>query len=1106
MSAPAFSAAADQVEGVFPLPPSQQGMLYQHLLAPRSGAYVPQMAIALRGSLRPECLQEAWRCVLARHGALRSIFARLETAQPVQIILKKAPLPWLSLDWREQTADQQELSWQRLCREQWLTPFELTQTPLMRLVLVQLAIDEWRFLWTHHHVLSDGWSTQRVLAELMEIYEQRVDGGVINTESRPGWIRYLQWWQAQDRKASQRYWQGYLANGQDDARSLPLIAAAANPAREGQCHEGQCNECHWQADEALYQRLRRTAQQQRLTINGFMKLAWALVLARMNDAEQVCFGATLSGRPSHLAAVETIVGQLIQTVPVRVHLSAQHSVRQCLQQLQDEQLLHDQHCHLGLTAIQDCAAALGASTPASSGLFDTLLVFENFPQQARPQRLASGVSLQRLAGVSQNHYPLTLAVFAADQLEIKLKFDHLRISKAAARCYLSYLPQALESVLDQLEQPLDQLSIHRLPERQVKAWLQAGSAHQIHHESPLEWECGSDATAAFWAWTRTPADVVAVVQGQQDYRYGELRARIYQQAHYLQLLELNPGDEVAILLPWGIDFLVALLACQYCALVPVLLDPQQPPAYLSLLLKHTDCALVICQAQQQEALSHSDIEAEWIVLERDAEEIATQIESPPPMPAALMQQASWPAYKIFTSGSTGAAKAVVVSRASLQHYCRALVERLKLPAQARLMAFASVAADLGFSASFAALFSGRSLQLCDEALYLDAPALNRYLAEHSVDVLKLTPSHLHSLLNAGLDRRCLPSTILCGGEALTADLVQLLVDADLRLFNHYGPSEATVGVLCTEVDLSEVDLKAEPANIAAGLAAIPIANDHTQDQLGAGCAVVLDQQLRPQGPGGVGELYLAGPGLAQAYANDARTSATVFLPQCAVDDEPVLSPGARMYRSGDRVLLDEAGGWRFIGRYDDQIKIRGHRVDPAQLEHFLTQQPTVQALRVLLHEGALVAAVMSDADVQLASLNALLPSAMQLQAMHRFEQWPLTANGKFDRQALFDALKRAELDTVPGHSAAAKVAPRLSRQQQQVLRVWQQLLKQREIDLEQAFFSAGGNSLLLMQLHAQLQKLSGRNFAITQLFEHTSINAMARLISQPDDAKECGDA
>lgn len=1099
MSGAAFSAAADQVAGVYPLPPSQQGMLYHHVLAPRSGAYVPQMAIALRGPLQPQILRQAWQHLVARHGVLRTIFARLETAKPLQIILKQAPLPWQEFNWQSQTPAQQDQAWQSLCREQWLTPFELNQAPLMRLVLVRFHSEQWRLLWTHHHVLSDGWSTQRMLAELMQSYEQLLQGQALDDSTHPGWVRYLQWWQQQDHRQARAYWQQYLSQLNDVAKTLPLIKNSAFDAAQ----EGQQNECHWQADERLYQDIKQIAQQHCLTINTLIKAAWALILARVNDQHQICFGATLSGRPSHLDDVENIVGQLIQSVPVCTALDPQRKVLDWLQGLQREQLDHDRHCHLGLTAIQECvlkntqANNTGVHVQAqershSQALFDTLLVFENFPQQSATHTLASGLSVQRLASVSQNHYPLTLAVFAAESLSIKLKFDHQKISQPAAQCYLDYIEPALCSLMRHLDDELQDLTCF--------AERPSLDTEVLPVVNAQAFDCALIDKAA--------DDALALIHYEQQLTYGALRQRVYRHAHYLQQLELSAGDEVALLLPWGVDFIVAFLACQYAGCVPVLLDPQHPAAYLVRLLEDSPCAAVVCGAALLEALSQCDLDAEWVVMERDAEEIAAQSAEPLKLADFMDQAALWPAYKIFTSGSSGPAKAVLVSHSSVQHYCHALFNKLQLPTHARLMAMASVAADLGFSASLVALYSGRTLVLCDEVDFVDVAKLSRYWQAAQVDVLKLTPSHLQALLASGLDPAQLPPTLICGGEALDLALVRQLFQQwqpakqqagqTPRLFNHYGPTEATIGVLCHSVkDINRDEF--EPASV-------PIAGERGDDALGQQVCLILDQHFKPVGPGGVGELYLMGPGLAHGYANDARATALAFTP--CLDSIPKQYQGQRWYRTGDRALRDAQGRIHFLGRWDAQSKIRGYRVHPAQIEYILSQQDSIQAARVIVEQGELLAGVIGGAglnggkngDLNIGDINAQLPAHQQLKALRSFEAWPLTSNGKLDRAAFIEHCTKPVDSNRRDKPTTATPIAQLSRSEQRVLRLWQQLLKRREIDLDQAFFAAGGHSLLLMQLHAQLQQLSGRHFPITQLFQHTSVRAMARLISTEGEA------
>ncbi|MCA1779341.1 MAG: amino acid adenylation domain-containing protein [Xanthomonadaceae bacterium] len=609
---------------------------------------------------------------------------------------------------------------------------------------------------------------------------------------------------------------------------------------------------------------------------------------------------------------------------------------------------------------------------------------------------------------------------------------------------------ALLTAFDGLSLPL--FSLPMLSAAAREHWLTAGRCPAVTEAATL--------TERFESAVKRRPDHPAVVTSTGTLSYTELDQAANRLAHYLNDLGVEPGVIVAIVLPRGRDQVTALLAVlkQGASYLP--LDPSTPPARLGALLEDAGAEVIITGQAHLAVVMAGDVDAELVVLERDAEDIAEAAATRPEVAITPGQ----PACLIYTSGSTGKPKGVMVSHANLSHYAAAFLDRVALAQDASLAALSTVAADLGYTAVYGALCSGRTLRLLPEAHNLDAAGLAQALRDEPVTALKIVPSHLKALLASEGTGDWLPEVLILGGEALDRTLIETLRQRrpDLRIYNHYGPTEATVGVLCGEV----------PERIDA--AGAPLGEPM------AGTIVhVLDPALEPVPPGGEGQLYLGGDGLTLGYHRRAAISAERYIP-----DPHAVEPGARLYRSGDRVRRNLDGSLTFIGRADDQVKIRGHRVEPGEVAAQLRQAPGVDEAIVLVVDGALRAYLAGRETADYASwIECHLPEPLRPSVSHWLEAFPLTANGKVDRQAL-SALQLS----VVGEQRAPRNAV-----EEQLLGIWRTLLKNDDLSIDDNFFAVGGDSIITIQLVARARQ-AGIVITPQQVFETQTVAGLAAVV------------
>ncbi|MDZ5604324.1 amino acid adenylation domain-containing protein [Pseudomonas sp. RP23018S] len=559
-------------------------------------------------------------------------------------------------------------------------------------------------------------------------------------------------------------------------------------------------------------------------------------------------------------------------------------------------------------------------------------------------------------------------------------------------------------------------------------------------------------------WCRETPYAPAFVGPGETLTYAALDGRVQRLAATLAVQGVSAGTRVGLALPRSAHWLVAALATWRLGAAWVALDPHWPVARLSTLVQQADATLLISERRLELDIAHV------LMGEADGQAAAAPI----PEPAVL--SASDLAYVLFTSGSTGMPKAVAIEHGALAHYVASASEALGLAGCQRFAFSASVVADLGHTTLFGALFNGAALHLADDATVQAGEAFARFIGEQAIDCLKIVPSHLAALLDTPQPQ--LPGTLVLGGEAVAPALVERLLRLrpDLRLFNHYGPSEATVGVLVHAISAADLDGSALPLTQVLG---------HNQLR-------VLDAQQQLVASGELGELYLAGPQLARGYLNAAQQQAEAFI-------EAPQVIGGRLYRTGDLARYRPEGGIVLQGRADQQVKLRGFRVELGEIEAELAALADVSEAAVVLDgQGEPLAFVTARGEAPDDWGNALkrqleqrLPAVMVPRSVQPLARMPRLGNGKIDRQAL----TASDL----GATQQAYVAPRDALEQVLAGRM-AQLLGSERLSVEQDFFAAGGHSLLVIKLVAGIRKLLHCEVHPGVVFDHPSPAALAQAL------------
>jgi mycobactin peptide synthetase MbtF len=941
------AGARPAIEDVMALSPLQQGLFSMATLAdPESGEADPYVIAMAADVIGPLDVS-----------LLRECAASMLTRHPnlrASFIHGNLSRPVqviptsVELPWRCVRADPDEV--EALETQERRRRFDVGRGPLIRLLLIELPENHWHLVIVAHHIVIDGWSLPLFVSELLALYRAGGDTAALPPPPRP-YRDYIGWLAGRDETASRASWAKHL-NGLDGP-TLLSPALTATPPRTGIPRRTELR-----LDRDATAALAGTARSRGVTLNTLVQMAWATILSAFTDRSDVAFGVTVAGRPSELSGVETMVGMFINTVPLRVRLDPRQTVgAQCVELQREFTVLRD-HSYLGHAELRSVAGV--------GEMFDTLLVYENLPPGevvGGAEFVANGATFRPVALESLSHFPVTIAAYlSTGELTVLVEVLDGALGTTAPEDLGGLLLAVVQRLVSGWDTPLRDVDVRVDGEPD---WTTLNLPSASTPEVAVHTRFAEIAAAK--------ADSVAVSWAEGQLTYGELDALANRLAAVLRRAGVGGESPVAIVLSRGPKYVAALLAILKAGGMIVPLDPAMPGERVAEILRQTSPVAVV-----DEELFTASVAADPAVDYRAAYR-ATAV---PPEHAA---------YAVFTSGTTGNPKGVIGTHRALSAYADDHIERVLRPAAARIGRPLRVAHAWSFTFDaawqpLAALLDGHSVHIVDDDRQRDAEALVETIDRFGLDMIDTTPSMFAQLHNAGLLDRVPLAVLALGGEALRATgwrkIQQSCAETGMTAFNCYGPTETTVEAVVASV------------------------TEHPRPSIGRPTrttrAYIMDSWLRLVPDGVAGELYLAGEQLTRGYLGRAAETAARFVA------EPNGS-GTRMYRTGDVVRRMPDGGLEFLGRTDDQLKIRGFRVEPGEIAAVLNSHHGVRGSHVTARSHAsgtrLTAYVAGGAnppsEAELRSmLVSRLPRYLVPHHIVILHELPLTPHGKIDENAL----------------------------------------------------------------------------------------------------------
>ena len=1024
-----------RVADVLPLTPLQQGLLFHAGTAHGSDdVYAVQLDIAITGAVDAERLRDAVQAVVGRHPNLAARFCdRFD--EPVQVVPADPVLPWRYIDLR---AEDSELDIdgqvQAICAAERAAVRDLAASQsAFRAALIRTAKDQHRFVLTNHHIVLDGWSTPILLQEVFAgYYGHRLPA--------PAPFRSFVTWLAQrDRDAARTAW-GEVFAGFD----TPTLVGAP-----GRLELGRRGVVTHRVPEQTTQALSELARSQHTTVNVVLQAAWVQLLCELTGRHDVAFGTAVSGRPVELAGADSMVGLLLNTVPVRAHVTAATTTAGLLDQLQGVYNHTVEHQHLALPEIH--------RVTGQEQLFDTLFVYENYPVDTTAAAGEHELAITEFTSREYNHYPLAVMVLPDRELALRVEYDAEVFDASTIDAIIERLQRMLSVMTAEPERALSSIDLLDEGEHtRLQGWGNQAALTQPA-SAPVSIPVLFAAQVA-----RTP-EALAISDGQRSWTYRELDEASNRLAHLLAGYGAGPGERVALLLPRSAAAITAIVAVLKTGAAYLPIDPALPTARIGFMVADAAAIAAITTDALADRLSGCDL----LVVDVDDRAVEGQ-----PVTALPGPDPDDIAYLIYTSGTTGVPKGVAVTHHNVTRLFDSLDMGLGLATGQVWSQWHSYAFDVSVWEIFGALLHGGRLVVVPESVAGSPEDLHALLIREQVGVLSQTPSAVGMLSPEGLES----TALVVAGEACPVEVVDRWAP-ERGMVNAYGPTETTVYATIS-------------APLRPGSGVVPIGVP-----VPGAALFVLDGWLRPVPAGVVGELYVAGAGLACGYVRRSGLTGSRFV---ACPFGGAGAPGQRMYRTGDLVRWGTDGQLQYLGRADEQVKIRGFRIELGEVQAALSAVDGVAQAVVIAREDrpgdkrlvGYVTEISTGAADPIHARGVLterLPAHMVPAAVMVLEALPLTVNGKLDVRALpAPEYQRAEQYRAPANAVEEVLAG-----------IFGQVLGLERVGVDDSFFELGGDSILSMQVVARA-RAAGVLCRPRDVFVEQTVARLARVAGVAD--------
>lgn len=1031
------------LEDVYPLSPLQKGLYFHWLNDPESQAYFSQISCTISGNLNLQLLEESFQQLIERYAILRTFFTHSLGEEPLQVVKRGLTA---GFDFKDVSSDFgfSLTAYKEADRRK---GFNLHTGSQIRLAVLKTAEDQYQFIWSHHHILMDGWCVRILIKEFLEIYRARVQGNKVHQTKTYPYSEYIKWLGRQNMPASLEYWRNYLSSFQQ-LTGMPVLAFKNN----NDPSMGRMKPVSIEGD--LRNAISQLCISLQVTENTFVQAIWSILLGRYNNTTDVVFGSVVSGRPPELEGVEEMIGLFINTIPVRIQIKDGQTFAGLLQEVQGDFIKSTDHHYVQLADIQ-------TASPIGQQLFDHIIVFENYPDQEPVKQTSvknKSVSARTSVGLStvetfeQTSYDFWLMVVPGNVLTLKVHYNEFMYDELQITRLTKHLTTLIETVVKKPDTILSELDIITAKEKAQLVFEFNDTAAAFSHDKTI--------IALFEEQVKKMPDAVAIVSGETVFTFSELNKKANKLGSYLsKTYQIQREEIVGIQLERGISMITAMLGVLKAGGAYLPIDPAFPQSRIDYIKEDSKCRLVI-----------NDTELEKF--QSNVGEFAA--ENP-----AQVNTSTDLLYVIYTSGSTGRPKGCMIEHRGIINRLEWMWNTHAFSSKDVILQKTNFTFDVSVYEIFMPLCMGAKMIICpiEEAASVERIAL--LIAKHRVTCMDIVPTMLNDLISL-LSR---PGTAeylktvrfaIAGGEALPLETIRRWYElVDIPLYNFYGPTEASIDASTYKTSVNDM--------------VVPIGSPIWNTRM------YIYTELNSLAPiGVVGEICIGGVGLARAYLNDPELTARKFVA------DPY-NEGQRIYRTGDLGRWLPNGQIEYLGRKDDQVKIRGFRIEPGEVSKSLQQHPDISSAFVTVHtdpqtnEKGLVAYITAAVEINILVIRTFLrkklPEYMVPSWYVQLDKFPLNESGKINR-------KQLPLPNITTQHTGVKYVMPGNETEEKLAVIWESILGNAPIGIKDDFFARGGHSIKAIQLLSRIGKVFNVSVTLKDLFTHPILEEQACLINK----------
>ncbi|GAA0373346.1 non-ribosomal peptide synthetase [Bacillus horti] len=1047
-----------EIEKVYGLSPMQKGFLFHALYHEGSNAYFEQFCFTLKGILNVEAFERSYNELLKRYDIFRTAFIYENVKEMQQVVLEHEDIKIWYEDVQHLTdleKQQYTASFKHADREK---GFTLSEGLLMRMSLIRLEEQEYQVVWSHHHTIMDGWCMGIITQEFFTIYSTYARNEEPILENPEPYSRYIDWLEQLDHGVALDYWKDYLSE-YDQQATLPKTNDLLSS------EEYTNKEQYFDLGKDLSLKIQTLAKQEQVTINTIFQAVWGILLQRYNHTDDVVFGSVVSGRPPDLPGIEKMVGLFINTIPVRVKSSSNMSFSELLKTLQEQAFEAKQYEYFSLAEIQN-------TSTLKQNLLENIMIFENYPIEAQMKESnEQGIqlSIDQVEIFEQTNYDFNMTIIPENDMTIRFSYN--------ANVYTE---ETVEKVKGHLFEVFRQVTHHSEMRMRDITIVSEQEAHQLlsqFNNTLMPFPHDKTLQDMFEEQVAQTPDRLAVRCGDTTLTYAQLNQRANAIAHYLRGKGADRNSLVGILVERSIEMMVGIFGIIKAGAAYLPIDPSLPTDRIQYMLEDSEAKLVITQKKFLEVLKDVEhrmaTEALFTVVNLNDPSLYSDIIAP----AEKYSSPESLAYVIYTSGSTGKPKGTMIEHRSVLNRIHWMQRKYPLTEHDVILQKTPFTFDVSVWELFWWTFAGASVSLLPPGGEKNPEMILHTIEREKVTTMHFVPSMLNAFLEyvehtAERDQLRSLKRVFTSGEALQANQVNQFIalvnkHSGATLHNLYGPTEATV-------DVSYFDCSEEGLNV------IPIGKPIDNIKL-----YVLNPDLNLQPIGCPGELCIGGVGVGRGYINKAELTAEKFISNPFETDQV-------LYRTGDLVKWQEDGNIQYLGRFDHQVKIRGHRIELGEIESQLLKLPAIKEAVVISkpdhnENNQLVAYIVAttrlDATQLIEQLAAKLPEYMLPAAILQLDSMPLTHNGKLDRKSLPDPSYKSEREYE---------APR-NDIEEKLVEIWMDVLGTQQVGIHDHFFSLGGDSIKAIQVASRLYKYALK-LDIKDLFQYPRIADLSKYV------------